>query len=125
MLADSSASGRTRLVLTLLAAGGFVLFLASRVTDAPPATPTNLILISLDTLRADHIGPWGYGPPTTPRLDEFFSEATVFRRAVAQANATIASHALTVKSSRISGSSSMIRILLDLFTIPLICQQFY
>jgi arylsulfatase A-like enzyme len=93
MPADSSASGRARLVLALLAAGGLALFLASRVTDTPPATPKNLILISLDTLRADHIGAWGYGRPTTPRLDEFFSEATVFRRAVAQANATIASHA--------------------------------
>ena len=33
------------------------------------ARPLNLLLISIDTLRADHLGSYGYGAARTPRLD--------------------------------------------------------
>ena len=55
--------------------------------------PQNVILISLDTLRADHLGAWGYPEDTSPRLDALAARSAVFRRAVAQANSTIPSHA--------------------------------
>ncbi|HZM00255.1 MAG TPA: sulfatase [Planctomycetota bacterium] len=35
--------------------------------DEPP--PDNLLLVMIDTLRADHLGAWGYPYPTSPRLD--------------------------------------------------------
>jgi arylsulfatase A-like enzyme len=38
---------------------------------APP-----VILITIDTLRADHLGCYGYDKPTSPRLDEFAAQAT-------------------------------------------------
>lgn len=60
----------------------------------PPATPPrNVILISLDTLRADHLGAWGYERSTSPRLDQLAEKSVVFRRAVAQGSSTIPSHA--------------------------------
>src|SRR5262245_2225819 len=65
--------------------------LVSCPSSAP--APTNVILISLDTLRADHLGTWGYGRSTSPRIDEFARRSVVFRRAVAQGSSTIPSHA--------------------------------
>ena len=46
------------------------------------ATP-NVVMIVVDTLRADHMGLYGYGRNTTPRIDEFAAGATVFEQAVA------------------------------------------
>lgn len=60
---------------------------------APDRPPRNLVLISLDTLRADHLGAWGYGRATSPRIDALAEESVVFSRAVAQGSSTIPSHA--------------------------------
>jgi arylsulfatase A-like enzyme len=40
--------------------------------------PLNLVLISIDTLRPDHMGVYGYKRNTTPNIDKFAQEATVF-----------------------------------------------
>jgi arylsulfatase A-like enzyme len=52
----------------------------------------NVILISLDTLRADHLGIAGYDRDTTPNLDEIAKEGLWFDTVVAQAPWTIPSH---------------------------------
>jgi len=57
------------------------------------ALPHNLILISIDTLRADHLGTYGYYRDTSPNLDRLAARSTVFERAVAQAPNTKPSHA--------------------------------
>jgi len=57
-----------------------------RPVSRPPYT--NLILITVDTLRADHLGVYGYPRKTSPNLDEFAKEAWLFRRAYAHAPAT-------------------------------------
>lgn len=51
---------------------------------APPGAP-NVLLILVDTLRADHMGLYGYGRDTTPHIDAFAREAVVFENAVVQA----------------------------------------
>jgi arylsulfatase A-like enzyme len=43
--------------------------------------PFNVVLIIIDTLRADHLGVYGYARPTTPNLDAFAAQATVFEQA--------------------------------------------
>jgi len=48
----------------------------------------NLILITMDGLRADHLGSYGYAKDTTPNLDALAAKATVFERAYAQAPST-------------------------------------
>jgi arylsulfatase A-like enzyme len=54
----------------------------------------NIVLISLDTLRADHMSLHGYSRPTTPFLETFAAEnAVVFENAVTQAPWTLPSHA--------------------------------
>ncbi len=51
--------------------------------------PANVLLLSVDTLRADHLGFYGYEKPTSPRLDDFASEAVVFDRALASSSWTL------------------------------------
>jgi arylsulfatase A-like enzyme len=57
------------------------------VPDAVPQRP-NVLLLTIDALRADHVGAWGYPRPTTPRLDELARESTRFAHAWAHAPST-------------------------------------
>ena len=54
---------------------------------------TNVILISIDTLRADHLGCYGYGRPTSPNIDRLAGEGILFRNFVASSPWTLPSHA--------------------------------
>jgi len=62
--------------------------LEERVAGRP-----NVILISIDTLRADHLGVYGYEGTTSPTLDELASSSLVFTNAFAPAPWTLPSHA--------------------------------
>ena len=53
----------------------------------------NVVLVSLDTVRADHVGFHGYRRPTTPNLDGFADHAVVFEKAVSQSAWTRPAHA--------------------------------
>jgi arylsulfatase A-like enzyme len=54
-----------------------------------PAAEAPLVVVYLvDTLRADHTGPYGYARATTPELDRFAKDAVVFESAVAHASWT-------------------------------------
>jgi arylsulfatase A-like enzyme len=46
---------------------------------------TNVLLIVIDTLRADHMSAYGHERPTTPRLAELARESVTYRRAYSQA----------------------------------------
>jgi arylsulfatase A-like enzyme len=59
--------------------------------SARSARLPNILLISLDTVRADHLDPWG-GPGLTPELTSFAARSVVFERTVAQAPVTRESH---------------------------------
>ncbi len=52
----------------------------------------NIILFSIDTLRADHLGVFGYSKKTSPSIDAFGKEAVVFRKAISQAPTTAPAH---------------------------------
>jgi arylsulfatase A-like enzyme len=62
------------------------------VSVAPAGRP-NLILVTLDTVRADHLSLYGYGEQTTPFLAEFARRATVFTNAFATSDQTLTTHA--------------------------------
>jgi arylsulfatase len=49
----------------------------------------NIILISIDTLRADHLGVYGYEKNTSPNIDRFAEQSMVFQNAYSPAPATI------------------------------------
>ncbi len=49
--------------------------------SAPGAAPArDVLLITVDTLRPDHLGIYGYDRETTPHLDELFGEGIVYER---------------------------------------------
>lgn len=54
-------------------------------TSTPGAAPDlrerDVLLISVDAMRADHVGAYGYGRPTTPHMDQLAREGTRFDRA--------------------------------------------
>ncbi|HXT52137.1 MAG TPA: sulfatase [Thermoanaerobaculia bacterium] len=57
----------------------------------PPPT-RGYVVISIDTLRADHLGCYGYPKPTSPFLDELARRGTLFEQAYAQYPSTLVSH---------------------------------
>jgi arylsulfatase A-like enzyme len=64
----------------------------ARLMVAPEATHQNVILISVDTLRADRLGCYGYPRPTSPRIDAFARQGVRFGQAISQAPWTTPSH---------------------------------
>ncbi len=65
-------------------------------TTTPPPTPTeprpNLVLITLDTTRADHVGCYGYERPTSPAIDALAAESLLFERCYSVLPHTTPSH---------------------------------
>ncbi|MEE8473907.1 MAG: sulfatase [Myxococcota bacterium] len=55
--------------------------------------PTDVILVTLDTTRADHLGVYGYERDITPFLDRFARDAVTFQRAWAAGAWTLPTHA--------------------------------
>ncbi len=56
-------------------------------------TPTRgVLLLSIDTLRADHLGAYGYARPTSPFFDRLASRGTLFERVYSQYPGTLQSH---------------------------------
>lgn len=57
-------------------------------TSTTRGRPPNIVIYVIDTLRADHVGCYGYPKPITPRIDGFAREAIIFERTVAQSSWT-------------------------------------
>jgi arylsulfatase A-like enzyme len=73
---------------TVLAAlGGWRYARASAPVNGP------IILISVDSLRADHLPVYGYGDVDTPAIDSLASDGVVFERAYAHVPQTLPAHA--------------------------------
>jgi arylsulfatase A-like enzyme len=60
---------------------------------AGAASSPDVVLVVLDTVRADHLAAYGYARNTMPGLDEFARQSTVYTNAVAAADMTLSSHA--------------------------------
>ena len=54
------------------------------VEEPPLPAPSRIFFITVDTLRADHLGAYGYPRNTSPNLDRLAREGVLFRRAIAQ-----------------------------------------
>ncbi|MBI1850868.1 MAG: sulfatase [Planctomycetes bacterium] len=59
----------------------------------PSCRGQNLLVVVIDTLRADHLGCYGYGRDTSPRLDALAKESILYERCESQATWTLASTA--------------------------------
>jgi len=76
--------GRLRIEVGTDAGVGVPFHLAEPILFRPVALPSpNLVVILLDTLRADRVGFAGYSRPTTPALDALAAGGTIFTRAYA------------------------------------------
>ena len=75
-----------------------LLLLGVACAPEPPAPPPAIILLSLDTLRADHLPAWGYARPTTRALDAFVAQAVSFAQARCQSTGTLTSHLSLITS---------------------------
>lgn len=56
-----------------------------------PIEPRGVVLIVVDTVRADHLGVYGYERPTSPRLDRAAADGVIFERAESAASWTLPS----------------------------------
>ncbi len=66
---------------------------ASPAAAAAPAPKRSIVLITLDTTRADHLGSYGWKPARTPNLDALAARGTRFARCDTAAPVTLPSHA--------------------------------
>src|SRR5258706_13154422 len=98
---SSRGARRVALILcTLLAVAAVFFVYVSRPRGVPPATAGRLngLLITLDTLRADHLGCYGDAAALTPTLDALAARGVRFATAVAHVPLTAPSHASILTS---------------------------
>src|SRR5689334_2573215 len=74
---------------------GTALFLTCgprRIFASPAQSSASVVLITLDTVRADHLACYGYGRIETPAIDALAREGLRFEHAYAQVPLTLPSH---------------------------------
>lgn len=59
---------------------------------AEPAPPPNVLVISIDTLRRDHVSAYGYARRTTPRIDQLAADGVLYLDATSTSNWTLPAH---------------------------------
>jgi arylsulfatase A-like enzyme len=82
-------SARPAIALLSLALAGAAF--ACRPDESIPRP--NFLVLSLDTTRADRLGIYGYGRPTSPRIDELARDGAWYERAYTTATWTLPAHA--------------------------------
>jgi arylsulfatase A-like enzyme/Tfp pilus assembly protein PilF len=71
--------------------------------QAPPKEAPNVLFVTIDTLRADHVGCYGYKQVKTPNIDSLAADGSRFARAYAVVPVTLPSH-----SSMMTGTYPML-----------------
>ena len=81
--------GRRRVAVAVALAG------AAAATWCAPGRqpPLAVVLVTIDTLRADHLGCYGYSRPTSPFLDRLAAEGALFENAYSSISHTTPAHA--------------------------------
>jgi tetratricopeptide (TPR) repeat protein len=80
-----------RNLFAVLAAAGFLAACHGR--SVKPSNRTPVILISVDTLRSDHLPAYGYNAVETPNIDALRKDGVLFKRAYSHTPLTLPSHA--------------------------------
>ncbi len=112
---------RLSLIIIIMVSAGIVIYsLYGKVTNnksigrqadkilsknVSPVTP--VILITLDTLRADHLGVYGYGRETSPNIDRFAKDGVLWENAIVQVPLTRPSH-FSILSGRYPSSHGLL-----------------
>src|SRR5437016_3450272 len=88
------------------------------VAEIPPKPAANVVLITIDTLRADHLGCYGYKAIKTPNIDSLAAAGVRFERAFSAVPVTLPSHA-----SMLTGTYPMLSGMHDFAANKLSSQQ--
>jgi arylsulfatase A-like enzyme len=64
----------------------------------PEPVPPDVLLVTVDTLRADRLGAYGFTGESSPNVDAFAAGAVVFERAISASSRTAPSHASLLTS---------------------------
>lgn len=78
--------------------------MSAPLAGAAAARPSHIFLFTVDTLRADHLGAYGYERNTSPHLNDMAQDAVVFERAFSQGNNTATSFPSLMTGRYPSGS---------------------
>ncbi len=78
---------------------GAVLIVLTFIHSAGAAEKTPVILISIDTLRADHVSAYGYTKIHTPNIDSLADNGTIYQRVDTQIPLTLPSHTVLMTST--------------------------
>jgi len=118
--------------ITLGLAGAAAALLASYLflrSDRPPESPAvarSIILITVDTLRADRVGAYGWSAARTPVTDGIAARGVRFQRAFAPAPITLTSHASILTGLYPPGHGSRhngMRIRTDVATLATVLRE--
>jgi len=128
-----ASSWTPRVLATLLlsaivvSVGGLFIFSAQRLASknraaplsAQPTPAPNIVLIVLDTVRADELSSYGYSRPTTPNIDRLASQGVLFENAISASSWTLPSTAsiLTGRLPHQHGANWSIPIASELQTL--------
>jgi arylsulfatase A-like enzyme len=92
---DRSVSTKQRLNIRRHTAIGLAIIIAAAalfwliiILSNPPADRPNVLWITMDSCRPDHLGCYGYTRAHTPHIDAIAAQGWVFTQAIAQASAT-------------------------------------
>ncbi|REK27715.1 MAG: tetratricopeptide repeat protein [Planctomycetota bacterium] len=82
------------LLITIAAVAAAVWWLGSQTADRTSGVPAvrNVLIISIDTLRADHLGCYGFQRPTSPNIDALAADGLLFERAQTTNPLTLPAH---------------------------------
>lgn len=117
------SGGRCRRSERALVLAGLLIALTSTACSRPAQElprARSVVFITIDTLRADHVGAYGYAKARTPNLDALASRGALFERAYAAAPITLPSHATLMTGRYPPGHGSRdngLRILPDVPTL--------
>jgi choline-sulfatase len=118
-LVSIAASVRTVLVVFLAACAA-----CARPAPVPSAQPPNVLLITIDTLRADRVGAYGDTTAHTPVLDALARDGTRFDHAFAAAPITLVSHASIMSGRYPPGHGARHNGMRVSSTVPLLAEAF-
>ena len=92
MFSMATATSTTAKVYTLALTIAITL-VATACSPRSSERTLNVMIITVDTLRADHLGCYDYDRPTSLNIDLFARDATLYRRAFATSPWTVPTHA--------------------------------
>ncbi|MCA9251659.1 MAG: sulfatase-like hydrolase/transferase [Phycisphaerales bacterium] len=95
----SAISAKVAILLCLIAIATASTLWAIRKSPSADVKPTNVLLITMDTTRADHLGCYGHPANVTPNIDAIANEGVLFEQCMSSAPSTLPSHSAIMTST--------------------------